>query len=58
MNRSRTTLRYPMTCYANAVACSSFFAALFIKTQPAQLALYWLGGLALLCAIVFLAMRK
>ena len=58
MNRTRTRRLYPMTCSANAVACLSFFAAVFIKTQPAQLALHWLGGLALLCAVVLLALRK
>jgi hypothetical protein len=47
-----------MTFSANAIAGLCFFAAVFIKTQPAQLALYWLGGLALLCAVILLAMRK
>jgi hypothetical protein len=58
MNRFRTGRWLPMTFSANAIAGLCFFAAVFIKTQPAQLALYWLGGLALLCAVILLAMRK
>lgn len=44
--------------YANALAGVCFLAAVFVKQDPAHLVLQWIGGLALLCAIVLLAMRK
>jgi hypothetical protein len=47
-----------MAFYANAFAGLCFFSAVFFKTQPAHLALQWLGGLALLGAVILLAVRK
>lgn len=53
MNRS-----LPMAFYANAVAGLCFLSAVFFKEQPTHLVLQWLGGLALLGAVVLLALRK
>ncbi len=48
----------PRAFYANALAGGLFFAAVFVPQHLWHLVLQWLGGLALLCAIVLLIIGK
>lgn len=52
------THRLPLAFYANSVAVVLFFAATQISKPQWRTTLQWLGGAAVLCAVVLLIMKK
>lgn len=52
------TRRLPLAFYANFVAVLLFFVATQISTQQWRTALQWVGGAAVLCAVVLLVLKK
>jgi hypothetical protein len=51
-------VRMPLAFHVNTLAMALFCLAFFVRRAPWHLALQWLGGAALLCAIVLLILRK
>ena len=52
------TRRLPLAFYANSVAVVLFFMATQIAKPQWRTALQWVGGAAVLCAVVLLIMKK
>lgn len=48
----------PFAFYLNALASALLFVAIFVARPGVHTGLQWLGGAALLCAIVALIMKK
>jgi hypothetical protein len=52
------TQRLPLAFYVNGVAVAMFFIATQISAPQWRTTLQWLGGAAVLCAVVLLIMKK